>query len=409
MSSIVDAITRHNAGRERARLAMKYARMAQDPFIFLRGACHLYYDALPDALRDAPALAKAPLAWCCGDLHFENVGSYKGDNRLVYFDINDFDEAALAPATWDIVRLLTSIQCGAGILNATRAEALAASRACLDGYRSALIAGKPLWMERETSTGLVKALLSGLEDSQRAAFLDRRTLRSGGKRMLKVNYEKALPASAAHKARISQFMARFAAKEPDPQFYRVLDVARRIAGTGSLGLARFVVLVEGKGSPDGNYLLDLKEALPSALEPALARLRVAQPAWPHAASRVVTIQDRMQSVDHAFLRAVKLGHMSCILKELQPTANRVDLARCKGRPDLLLGVVTAMGRILAWDQLRAAGRDGAAAAGALIDFAAGRQWPRELLDASRAMTRLTQQQWKTFAEAWRDGALTRYA
>jgi len=23
--------------------------------------------------------------------------SYKGDNRLVYFDINDFDEAALAP------------------------------------------------------------------------------------------------------------------------------------------------------------------------------------------------------------------------------------------------------------------------------------------------------------------------
>ncbi len=409
MSAIVNAITRHNAGREPERLAMKYAKMAQDPFIFLRGACHLYYDALSDALRDAPALRKAPLAWCCGDLHFENVGSYKGDNRLVYFDINDFDEASLAPATWDIVRLLTSIQCGADVLNATHAEALAASRACLDGYRNALIAGKPLWMERETSTGLVKALLTSLEDTQRAAFLDRRTLRSGGKRMLKVDNEKALPATAEQKERISQFMARFAAREPDPKFYRVLDVARRIAGTGSLGLARFVVLVAGKGSPDGNYLLDLKEALPSALAPALARLRVAQPAWPHPAARVVTVQDRMQSVDHAFLRAVKLGRMSCILKELQPTANRVDLTLCKGRPALLLGVVSAMGRILAWDHLRAAGRDGAAPAGVLIDFAAGRQWPRELLDASRAMTRITQKQWKTFAEAWRDGELTRNA
>ena len=101
-------------------LAMKYAKMAQNPFIFLRGACHLFYDALPDT----PLFQEAPLAWCCGDLHFENFGSYKGDNRLVYFDINDYDEAALAPVTWDMVRLLTSIQCGADALNATQAEAL---------------------------------------------------------------------------------------------------------------------------------------------------------------------------------------------------------------------------------------------------------------------------------------------
>ncbi len=46
----------------------------------------------------------------------ENFGSYKGDNRQVYFDINDFDEGALAPASWDLVRLLASIQCGADAL-----------------------------------------------------------------------------------------------------------------------------------------------------------------------------------------------------------------------------------------------------------------------------------------------------
>jgi len=42
-------------------------------------------------------------------------------------------------------------------------------------------------------------------------------------------------------------------------------VARRIAGTGSLGVERYVLLIEGKGSPDGNYLLDLKQALPAVL------------------------------------------------------------------------------------------------------------------------------------------------
>src|ERR1700731_2951028 len=134
-AGIIDAIRSNNAGRDAELLAMKYAKMAQNAFIFLRGTCHLFYDHLPDT----PLFREAPLAWCCGDLHFENFGSYKGDNRLVYFDINDFDEAALAPVTWDMVRLLTSIQCGADALRATRAEALAVSQSCLDAYRSALI------------------------------------------------------------------------------------------------------------------------------------------------------------------------------------------------------------------------------------------------------------------------------
>ncbi|NJK53097.1 MAG: DUF2252 family protein, partial [Leptolyngbyaceae cyanobacterium SU_3_3] len=66
-------------------------------FVFLRGSCHLFYEDLPTDSR----LDAAPHTWICGDLHLQNFGSYKGDDRLVYFDINDFDEAALAPCTWD--------------------------------------------------------------------------------------------------------------------------------------------------------------------------------------------------------------------------------------------------------------------------------------------------------------------
>ncbi|NTV09837.1 MAG: DUF2252 family protein, partial [Zoogloea sp.] len=102
---VVGEIQRYNQGRDPERLALKFRALADNPFSFLRGTCHLFY------LRLAPAavLDAAPAAWICGDLHIENFGSYKGDNRLVYFDMNDFDEAILAPCTLEVVRLLSSI------------------------------------------------------------------------------------------------------------------------------------------------------------------------------------------------------------------------------------------------------------------------------------------------------------
>jgi len=393
-ASIADAVFDYNAGRDPERLAMKYAQMAQSPFVFLRGACHLFYDALPDAslFRDVP------LAWCCGDLHFENFGSYKGDNRLVYFDISDYDEAALAPATWDMLRLSTSIQCGADALRATHAEALAVSKSCLDAYRKALIDGKPLWVERETSSGLVNALLTSLQGRERADFLDKRTIRKGRGRSLKIDGVKALPASEAQKRNVTEFMDGFAATQPSPKFFEVLDIGRRIAGTGSLGVERFVVLVEGKGSPDGNYLLDIKEARPSALAPHLARLGIRQPAWPDEASRVVSVQKRMQAIDHAFLHPVELAGLPCILKGLQPSEDRVAIGEWGKKLDRLKEVVATMGRILAWDQLRASGRSGSASVDELVAFAQRGDWATEMLDAATEMTQTTRQQWKSFTE-----------
>lgn len=401
-SNIIAAITSNNAGRDPERLAMKYVKMTLSPFIFLRGACHLFYDYLPDS----PIFCNAPLAWCCGDLHFENYGSYKGDNRLVYFDINDYDEAALAPATWDMIRLLTSVQCGAHALNATHAEALVASRSCLEAYRNALINGKPLWVERETSNGMVNALLTDLQKRERSHFLDKRTDRKSHRRTLKIDSIKALPASDSQKRIVGAFMSNFASLQSDPGFFEVLDIARRIAGTGSLGVERFVVLVEGKGSPDGNYLLDIKEAKPSALAPHLERLGIRQPDWQDEASRVVTVQNLMQSVNHAFLHPVKLGGLSCILRGLQPSEDRVAIGEWGKKLDKLMEVAAAMGHILAWDQLRASGRSGATCADELIAFARHGAWVTEMLDAATEMTQITQQHWKIFVQSHNDMQLS---
>lgn len=401
VADLVSILRSRNAGRDPERLAMKYAKMAQSPFIFLRGACELFYPLLPDT----PLFTHAPLAWSCGDLHFENFGSYKGDNRQVYFDINDYDEAALAPASWDLLRLLTSIRCGATDLHASADEVQAISLACLEAYRLALIKGKPLWVERETAKGLIKDLFDNLQGLKRVDFLDKRTTLKGGQRKLKQDGIKALPASAGQQESVSRFMQAFAAKQPEPKFFDVLDVARRIAGTGSLGVERFVVLVHGKGSPDGNYLLDLKEARPSALLPSLACLGIKQPAWSDEASRVVGTQQRMQAIDHAFLQAIELDGRPCILRGLQASEDRVAIGDWGKKLERLQEVVASMGRILAWDQLRAAGRSGSATADALAAFAADAGWRDAMLDTAKAMSEQTKAQWQSFVEARKNGQL----
>ncbi len=86
-------------------LQIKYKLMTENMFRFYRGTCHIFYEDLAKANNMPPS----PLAWICGDLHLENFGSYKATNRLVHFDLNDFDEAILAPAAWEVVRMVTSI------------------------------------------------------------------------------------------------------------------------------------------------------------------------------------------------------------------------------------------------------------------------------------------------------------
>lgn len=394
-TNIVDAIRTRDAGRDPERLAMRYAKMRESPFIFLRGACHLFYDALPAA----SVLDKAPPAWCCGDLHFENFGSYKADNRLVYFDINDFDESALAPCTWDIVRLLTSILSGAESLRATEAEAIAVAGDCLKSYRTALLRGKPLWVEAETSTGLIHDLFVTLAERKRPDFLNRRTSLKDGQRQIKVDGIKALAVSDAERQKVMAFMTQFASTQPKPGFFKVLDVARRIAGTGSLGVSRYVILVEGKGSPDDNYLLDLKASQPSALLPRLRQFDISQPAWPDEASRIVTVQKRLQAVDHAFLYPVEFDGQSSVLRDLQPSEDRVAIGDWGKKLERLREVVCTMGNVLAWDQLRATGRSGAASADQLVEFAQGDSWMAELLDIALEMTRTTQAQWEEFRQS----------
>ncbi len=394
---LVQEIRRYNAGRDPERLRLKYQRMRADPFVFLRGACHLFYARLPVQ----GIFRSAPPAWCCGDLHLENFGSYKGDNRLVYFDLNDFDEAVLAPASWDPVRLLASLRVGASSLGVRPDAVQDLCTAFLSSYARALAEGKAFWMEPQTAQGLVRELLDSLKGRQRPDFLDGRTVLKGKKRTLRIDGRKALPATDAQRAEVMDFMESFARTQENPGFFHVLDVARRIAGTGSLGVDRHVVLVEGKGSPDGNYLLDLKQALPSSLAP---HVPTPQPRWASEAERVVAVQRRVQAVSMAFLQPATMAGKPYVLRGLQPSEDRITLDGAHQRAADIQFVASAMGQLVAWGQLRSAGRQGSAIADELIDFGSQPRWQDELQDAALDMAHRTIEDASEFGTAYDDGA-----
>ena len=394
--NIIRNIQTYNAGRDPERLALKYRNMRTNSFVFLRGTCHLFYNRLP---REQ-VLDDMPVTWVCGDLHIENFGSYKGDNRLVYFDINDFDEAVLAPCGWDLVRCLSSIMVAAQNMSIQRSDSLALCHSFLNGYATALVSGKARWIERETADGMVKQLLDNQRGRLRPQFLDTRTERKGKSRRIKIDGKKALPVSEKQRGKIMSFMEGFASQQPNPQFYKVLDVARRIAGTGSLGVERYAILVEGKGSPERNYLLDLKHALPSSLTPYL---QIKQPRWQTEAHRIVELQQRMQAVSMAFLHPVVIGKNAYVLRALQPSEDRVEFNGIHNEPQLIDVTMRTMGELVAWSQLRSSGRDHSAIIDTLIEFAQRKKWKKALIDIAEQCGVQTEQDWRIYAEAYDDG------
>ena len=100
--SAVEILVAQNGDRIAELVPLRFARMLADPFSFYRGSAAVM----------AADLAAGPSSGikvvCCGDAHISNFGIYAAPHRALVFDLNDFDEAALAPWEWDVKRLITS-------------------------------------------------------------------------------------------------------------------------------------------------------------------------------------------------------------------------------------------------------------------------------------------------------------
>lgn len=395
---VARAILAYNRGRDPERLRRKLALLRDDPYAFYRGTCHLFHRDLPRH----EALTSAPAVLVCGDLHLENFGVYKGDNRLAYFDLSDFDEAALAPFTLDLLRFVASIRMAAAHLHLSARQAHDLGDAFLERYQHWIRDGKPRWLERSTADGMVHDLLSVVIHRTRRELLKARTVRTEGGRRLRLT-DRALPVAPAARRRVAAFIERFGRASGEVAFYRLLDVARRVAGMGSLGLERYVLLVEGKGGRHGQYLLDLKRVVPSAI---VFADRDRQPRWSSEASRVVTTQRLAQAISPALLHAVTIGRASYQLKELQPMTDRLDLTQWDGRIDRLTETIAGMAATTAWAHLRTCGRYGACTVEQLQKYAGRAAWRRAVSALAAECGERTLHQWTAYAAAFDSGAIS---
>jgi hypothetical protein len=216
-----------------ADLRLKHRKMAQDPFVFLRGTFYRWLQLWPvvcDTLQDGPRVMAV------GDLHLENFGTWRDAEGRLIWGINDMDEACELPCTHDLVRLATSARL------ALRLEQLDvslrdASDAILDGYRSSLKRGGRAIVLAERNTWLAQIAVGVLHDpSEFWARLH------------------ALPPT-------NHAVARQIIRGSMPKSVADLKVARRVAGVGSLGRPRFA----GVGLVGGSALArEIKALVPSA-------------------------------------------------------------------------------------------------------------------------------------------------
>lgn len=236
-----------------------------------------------------------------------------------------------------------------------------------------------------------------MQQRNRVDFLNARTIKKGKIRQFKLDGKKVLPVTNAQRKQVTKAIKQFAQSQTHSEFYEVLDVARRIAGTGSLGVDRYAILVQGKGSPDQNYLLDLKQALPSTI---VRHLPTIQPTWKNQAERTIALQQRMQAVSMAFLHPVVMNHEAYVLRALQPTEDRVPIAQYHNQIEYLSGTVRSMAQCLAWAQLRSSGRQGSAITDELIDFAQRKKWRNKLSSLANDLAGQVKSDWATYCKGY---------
>lgn len=374
MSSVSQRIKKYNTGLLPEMIDLKYRFMAENIFRFYRGTCHLFYEDLSKHKN----FSQAPLSWICGDLHLENFGSFKADNRLVHFDLNDFDEAILAPASWEILRLVTSILIAFDHLEIDKIKAHKMAQLFLKSYAATLSKGKAYYIETKTAKGIVATFLKKAGKKKKRALLDKRTNIRQNQLTIMMEDPRHFEIDFGLKQRLTDHITKWISNSSDgPYNYHVCDVAFRLAGTGSVGLKRYAFLLKGKRDPNKFLLVEMKQARPSSLAPYV---KVPQPQWTSEAERIVSIQQRMQNIPPALLSHTMFDSEPFLIQEMQLVKDSINFNLIRDRYRDMYKVIDDMAMLTASSQLRCSGRQGSAIADDLIAFGQNCEWQEQTLN-----------------------------
>lgn len=377
----------------------KYQLLAEDPFRFYRGTNHLFYEDL----KKHAALPLSPSVWLCGDLHLENFGSYKGDNRLVYFDLSDFDEGILGPALWEITRLVTSIFVGFETLQISTSQTEKCAAIFLKKYANVLACAKARHIELATASGIIKELLQKVSDRKTEKWLKKRIEENenGNFRFRQLeNKQLMIDDQQLKKDLINHISNLSLYKDESLNDFTVLDACFRIAGTGSLGVQRYLFLLQTIGDQNSYWLLDMKEARPSSILPYI---EVQQPSWSSEGERVINLEYRMQDVPEALLTTTIFRGNSYKIQEMQPTEDKIEFHQVKDDIEHVYELVENMALLTASAQLRSSGRQGSAIADELIAFGQSTTWQEPVQTYAQTYARQVKSDYIQYTEDYRNG------
>lgn len=274
---------------------IRYGRMLTSSFAFYRGCAVLM-------ANDLAATPHTPLhAQLCGDAHLSNFGVFAAPDRRLVFDLNDFDETLPGPWEWDVKRLAASLAIAANSLGFTAKDRTRIVQETAKEYRLRMrelseFGNLKLWytrMEVEQAEALVNKrkdadLLKRLNKASEKAHT-RDSMREFKKLTHMVDGEPRIISDppllvpveelAAHIERDQLFdgLSRLLDEYRETlvsdrrhllEQYRMVHIARKVVGVGSVGTRVWIVLLLGRDDNDPLFL-QVKESGPSVLEPIL--------------------------------------------------------------------------------------------------------------------------------------------
>ncbi|WP_030238175.1 DUF2252 domain-containing protein [Streptomyces sp. NRRL S-350] len=310
-------LERQGEDRVARLLPIRYGRMADSPFAYLRGAAAVM----------AADLGSAPdtglIVQLCGDAHLLNFGVYASPERALLFDVNDFDETYPGPFEWDVKRLAASVAVAARDNGQDEQHARRAARSAVEGYAAAMrrLAGMgelEAWYTRVDTADLLPLLRKPRQRKRAAAEFARARRRTSLQAFGKLTEERdgrrriisapplIEPAKPSELRALGKVFSDYRATLAEDRRvlldrYRFVDASTKVVGVGSVGTRCYILLLEGR-DPGDPLFLQLKEAGRSVLEDHLPPLRVdAEIAGHHGGRRVVTGQHLMQAASDIFL------------------------------------------------------------------------------------------------------------
>jgi len=325
---VVDQIEEACRGRLPELLPIRYGRMAESPFGFLRGAAAVM-------ARDLATTPTTGLkVQLCGDAHLSNFGVFGTPERQQAFDLNDFDETLPGPWEWDVKRLATSLVVAGRVNKYDRADVRRATRTGMQSYRRMMLdfasmryldiwyshldlRSPPLPDDRVLRSLMSRAARkaerrTGLHDFPRLT----ETVR--GQPRIRDNPPLIVHSRDATAERVSRsFFERYLETLPDERRmlldrYHVADVAQKVVGVGSVGLVCSVILLLADRDLEDPLFLQTKQATASALEPYLGPSR-----YPNHAQRVVIGQHVIQEASDVFLGWSQLDGRDFYVRQLR--------------------------------------------------------------------------------------------